>query len=177
MGVSLKELLDRLDGYSSRIPLDDLAAMLRGFEPEWDALRPFQRFHPQRYLRNLLRGSDVYHALLLCWRAGQRSPIHDHRGSNCAFRVLAGTATESTFQRTEQGLIYPTGSCAWHAGDVCASRDADIHQVSNLDSGGDLLTLHLYSPPLLVMGQYSLQTMEASEFLDPVFEFSLGGGI
>jgi len=177
MNTTLTELLDQLDRYSSRVPLHALAEMLREFDPEWDDLQPFQQFDAGHYQRNLLRGNDVYHALLICWRAGQRSPIHDHRGSNCAFRVLRGTATESKFERTPRGLVYPTGSHDWHVSDVCASRDADIHQVSNLHGDDDLVTLHLYSPPLLVMGQYSLTTAEPTEFLDPVFEFSSGSGI
>jgi cysteine dioxygenase len=176
MDLSLEEMLTRLDCYSSHVPLRDLADMLRCFEPDWDALEPFLQFHPGRYQRNLLRGGDAYDALLICWQAGQRSPIHDHRGSNCAFRVLQGTATESTFQRTPRGLIYPIRSHDWTVADVCASRDADIHQVSNLHDE-DLVTLHLYSPPLRVMGQYSLQSTETTDFLDPVFEFSLGAGI
>lgn len=177
MKTSLTELLDQLDRYSSQVPLHALAAMLRDFEPDWNDLQPFQQFAPAHYQRNLLRGNDVYDALLICWRAGQRSPIHDHRGSNCAFRVLKGTATESIFERTDRGLVYPTSSRHWTVADVCASRDADIHQVSNLQGDDDLVTLHLYSPPLRVMGQYTLLSAETTEYLDPVFEFSLGSGI
>jgi hypothetical protein len=91
--------------------------------------------------------------------------------------VLRGTATESTFERTPRGLVYPTASHDRPVGHICASRDADIHQVSNLHGEDDLVTLHIYSPPLLVMGQYSLQTEGVTEYLDPVFEFSLGSGI
>ena len=38
-------------------------------------------------------------------------------------------------------------------GFICATQDQDIHQISNLQPGNaDLVTLHIYSPPLLVMG-------------------------
>ena len=42
----------------------------------------------------------------LCWRNGQRSPIHNHRGSNCGVKVLRGVATETTFARAANGMIY-----------------------------------------------------------------------
>jgi hypothetical protein len=47
-----------------------------------------------------------------------------------------------------------------------------------LQSGGtDLVTLHLHSPPLLVMGQYSLLDSAVSEFSDEVHAFAEGAGI
>ena len=65
------------------------------------------------------------------------------------------------------------------AGDVCASADDDIHQVSNLQAGSaDLVTLHIYSPPLLRMEVFSLETAGVREWDDPINDcFVLGGGI
>ena len=49
-------------------------------------------------------------------------------------------------------------------GAVVGSVDKDMHQVSNLQAGdADLVTLHVYSPPLLVMGTYSLHDRERGE--------------
>ena len=175
--LSLDQFLARLDEHRDQIPVETLVKELESLEIDWEILNSFLRYHPERYQRNLLRMGDSYHALLLCWKAGQRSPIHDHRGSHCGLRVLRGTATESTFLTTEQGLVYPSGSRDLAEGSICASVDSDIHQISNLQPTEDLVTLHIYSPPLLVMGQYSLMTAQVSDFVDPVFEYSLGGGI
>lgn len=175
--TSLDRLIDHLNSFTGQIPIDELLPALEQLEVDWPAIEPHLRFHHERYQRNLLAGSEHYHALLLCWKAGQRSPIHDHRASNCGFRVLCGTATESNFLKTEHGLVYPTGSRDLPQGSICASADADIHQVSNLHLTDDLVTLHIYSPPLLVMGQYSLMSTQVTDFVDPVFEYSLGGGI
>ena len=62
-------------------------------------------------------------------------------------------------------------------GSVLASEDIDIHQVSNLQDGGaELVTLHVYSPPLLVMGTYSLTDRTRGE--EPMLlEFSDAAGI
>lgn len=54
----------------------------------------------------------------------------------------------------------------------------DIHQVSNLQpNDAELVTLHVYSPPLFVMGTYSLTDPMRGEFRDPIFEFVAGTGI
>src|SRR5207249_2304648 len=120
----------------------------------------------------------AYQALLLCWRNGQRSPIHDHRGSNCGVRILSGVATETVFERNENGLVYATFSREMAEGSICANSDDDIHQMSNLQPGkADLVTLHIYSPPLLHMGTYSLTSPMVQEFFDPVFAFADGDGI
>jgi cysteine dioxygenase len=115
---------------------------------------------------------------VLCWRAGQRSPIHDHRGSSCGVKVIKGVATETFFDRTPHGHVYATGSRALNQGAVCGSQDDDLHQMSNLQAPGqDLITLHIYSPPLIVMGLYSLTETRVREFNDPVATLCDGAGI
>jgi cysteine dioxygenase len=176
--ITLDELFEELDQHDQRVPLDLLEERLKRLEIEWAGIHPFVRFAPDTYRRNLLRAGPAYHALILCWKNGQRSPIHDHRGSSCGVRVLRGTCTETIFRRAAGGHIVPTETHELTAGCCCASEDADIHQISNLASGGqDLITLHVYSPSLLVMGQYSLTNPGHVEFVEHVDEFAAGAGI
>ncbi|MDP6446161.1 MAG: cysteine dioxygenase family protein, partial [Pirellulaceae bacterium] len=164
--------------YTSHIPAEVLSRWVENCPLVADDLIPFRKFHPERYVRNLVHSKSVYHALALCWRNGQRSPIHDHRGSGCAVKVLAGSAVETLFETAPNGMIYPTSSRQLAVGSTCYSEDADIHQVSNLQAdGADLVTLHLYSPPLQRMNMYSMEG-EAAEFIDPINrEFASGAGI
>jgi cysteine dioxygenase len=62
-------------------------------------------------------------------------------------------------------------------GSVCASEDDNLHQISNLQDGdADLVTLHIYSPPLLHMGTYSITDLTRG--IEPMYlEFSDGAGI
>jgi cysteine dioxygenase len=94
-------------------------------------------------------------------------------------KVLRGVATETIFARAPNGMVLPLRSRDLPAGHTCASADADIHQVSNLQAGGaDLVTLHVYSPPLLRMEMFSLDTPVVREWDDPVNDpFAHGGGI
>jgi cysteine dioxygenase len=176
--ISIQELLAELDQFTERVPLDFLTEKMEQLEISMDDVRHVARFGTERYQRNLLHDGPGYQALILCWRAGQRSPIHDHRGSSCGVRVIEGVATETVFDRTHQGLIYATHSRELHCGAYCGSQDEDIHQVSNLQpNGSDLVTLHIYSPALLCMGMYSLTQPNVSEFRDPVVGFVAGDGI
>jgi cysteine dioxygenase len=65
--------------------------------------------------------------------------------------------TETRFDYTPNGHIKAVSSREYGVGSVIGSQDSDLHQVSNLQAGdGDLVTLHIYSPPLLRMNTYSL---------------------
>ena len=168
--------LDRVEG---PVPLSVIRAWLDDTRLTPADLTGYLVFRPDRYVRNLLRAGPAYQALVLCWRNGQRSPIHNHRGSSCGVKVLRGVATETVFAKAPNGLILPVRSRDLPPGHVCASADEDIHQVSNLQAGGaDLVTLHIYSPPLLFMNMYTLLDVAAARFFDPVNdEFVDGGGI
>ena len=173
------ESLRELEGYSGRIPLAVLQDWLVRTEVTLELVRPFLQFSPDRYVRNLLHAGPSYQALVLCWHSGQRSPIHDHRGSSCAVKVISGVATETVFTPGPNGMLYATGSRQLVAGDGCATQDSDVHQISNLQPDGtDLVTLHIYSPPLFRMNMYSLLDAKVQQFFDPVNEeFFSGSGI
>jgi len=178
MHITLDEWFTQLDKFQDRIPLDVLLRGVKQLRLDPAEIEPFVQFSPERYRRNLMRAGPAYHALILCWLDGQSSPIHDHRGSACAVRVICGEATETTFGLSDEGHVFPVRTRQLSEGFVCATEDLDIHQLSNLQPGkAGLVTLHLYSPPLLVMGQYSKTSSLMTEFNDEVHVFAQGAGI
>ena len=92
-------------------------------------------------------------------------------------RVLRGVATETLFEFTPQGHVKATFSRDHLPGSVCGSEDDDLHQISNLQDGdADLVTLHIYTPPLLQMGTYSITDLKRGT--EPMYlEFCDGAGI
>jgi cysteine dioxygenase len=179
MPDSLEHLFADLDRQGGPLPLPVILDWLDESRLTAGQLSHYLVFHRDRYVRNLVHAGPAYQALVLCWRNGQRSPIHNHRGSSCGVKVLRGVATETVFTRAPNGMVVAERSRDLPPGHTCASADDDIHQVSNLQSGGaDLVTLHVYSPPLLRMEMFSLETPTVREWDDPVNEiFVLGGGI
>lgn len=175
--MTLDDLVAYLDELRQPAELDELVAWLGDLAVDAGVVAAHIRFSDRGYTRNLLCNGTWYHLLVLCWKNGQRSPIHDHAGSRCGVRVLRGTATETKFERAGNGHIKAVGSCDLPPGSICASQDTDIHQVSNLQPGSaDLVTLHVYSPPLLWMGTYSLT--DATRGQEPMLvEFYDAAGI
>lgn len=148
---ALAILLESLDGLDAPADEHQLKALLDEVEITLEDVCDHAEFAGDCYARNLVSRSPHYELLVLCWRSGQRSVIHDHAGSVCGFKVLRGTATETTFVPTECGgkLVKPVRSIEHKEGEVVVSVDADIHQVSNFQPAGeDLVTMHIYTPPL-----------------------------
>jgi cysteine dioxygenase len=179
MGSAIEAAFESLDRIDGQLPLPAIMDWLRADPLALRDLARYLVFNPARYVRNRVHDGPAYQALVLCWRNGQRSPIHNHRHSRCGVKVLSGVATETLFARAPNGLVVPVGSRDLAPGHTCASEDDDIHQVSNLQAGGaDLVTLHIYSPPLLRMEVFSLDTPAVREWDDPVNDpFTHGGGI
>jgi len=175
--TALEPLFEYLDGLHDRPPLAELTARVSRLQIQCEDVAEFVRFSEQGYMRNLVRAGPWYNVLVLCWKNGQRSPIHDHAGSVCALRVLRGVLTETLFEFTPNGHVKATLSRDFDAGSVVASQDSDLHQVSNLQAGtADLVTLHVYSPALELMGKYSLT--DRTRGVEPMLmEFAAAGGI
>lgn len=151
----LKKLLDYLDGLEGRAPLADLERLLNELEITGDDLRAWKLFGVNAYKRNTIARTDHFELLALCWRSGHATPIHDHRGSSCAFKVIEGVGCEIRFETTGCCFVAPTGNVRMEKGYVCAAEDEDIHQIVNTQGeGDDLITLHIYTPALKKIGTY-----------------------
>ena len=165
------DIFATLDRFEGVVPMPAILDWLRRPPITLEDVRHVMVFSPDRYVRNLLHAGAAYHVLVLRWRSGQRSPMHNHRGSGCGVRVLQGVATETTFIHAPNGMIFAAGSREMRQGHIMGSIDADIHQVSNLQANrADLVTLHVYSPPLTQMEIFSLETPEARLWDTPINE-------
>src|SRR5471030_1205402 len=174
----LQPLIQYLDGLSGRASIERLRALLEQTDVTLDDLREFVQFDGEHYRRNLVCMGEWYEIIVICWQSGQRSPIHNHAKSTCGLKVLGGVCTETVFDHSPCGQVVALHSSHLTAGHICSSQDTDTHQVSNLQGAGhNLVTMHIYSPPLRAMQKFSIMGRHAEEWRPPVFEFAQGAGI
>jgi len=154
-GLSLSELVAELERRETPPPLELMNEWLQHARLSAADLEPFIGFKEGNYWRHPVFRNDSIEMLVLCWRPGQRTPIHDHNGSVGAVLVHKGIVWESNFEfREPEGLHYHSGR-EYGAGQVTTADVPDIHQLGNPDvSEQDLITIHLYSPPLGVLHTY-----------------------
>lgn len=151
----LAKLIAYLDTLSARADLTTLDRLLRESEITRADIETACSFGQRGYRRNTISSSPWYELLALCWRSGHCTPIHDHRGVSCAFRVVEGTGTELRFTVSPSGLVCPQAAISMQPGYICSADEPDIHQVCNMQTPGtDLITLHIYSPPIHRMNTY-----------------------
>jgi cysteine dioxygenase len=145
----LIELLSGWDSFAGPLPEDLIRSGLARLSLDRDALRGCVHFNERTYQRNLIHHTANCEILVLCWRSGQRSPIHDHGESACGVLVVEGMATETSFLGDGTGKMIVSRSRRMPVGSIVVSRGSDIHQVANLENpGADLISLHVYSPRL-----------------------------
>ncbi|MBS0658357.1 MAG: cysteine dioxygenase family protein [Verrucomicrobia bacterium] len=174
----LLPLVEYLDQLRSRADLKRLEALLAQSQATLEDVRDFVHYDPGHYTRNLVCRGTWYEILVICWLSGQRSPIHNHAQSTCGLKVLEGICSETVYAPSPCGQVVPLRTTEKFAGEICATEDDDTHQVSNLQGPGEnLVTLHIYSPPLRKMKKFSITGGVASDWEPPVLEFAGGEGI
>jgi cysteine dioxygenase len=122
----------------------------------------------EAYTRNLIATDDAtFTLMLLCWRAGASSPVHNHPQSECLMRMLRGSVRETRYRLREEARGDAPAACplvrlcetTLVVGDVaCINDSIGLHRVENPHASDVAWTLHLYMPPY----QSSLCFEEAS---------------
>ncbi len=173
---SLVALTERLAALEQTPSLEELCGWLERLQFSRAEILPFIGFKTHTYARHRVFRNEHAELLVLCWRPGQRTPIHDHNGSHGAIRVYEGVMWETNFTLEEgRGLAYHSGR-EYTGGQITGAAVPDIHQIGNPDvSGQDLITLHLYAPPLGVLNTYKVGSREVGHYSPN--EFMDGAGI
>ena len=136
---------------------DELLELARGVDLSTLELGACRRFNEQRYARNTVFENEHFELVVICWRPGQASAVHDHGESFCLYLVVDGEFEERLFELDAGGEPKQTGVRRWETGQITIAGGADIHQIANT-TDCDLATIHIYSPPL----------KQTSKFFTPV---------
>jgi predicted metal-dependent enzyme (double-stranded beta helix superfamily) len=147
--------------------LESFVNDLAGYPELWIDLVKHDR--TQRVYEELFSDDHVT-AWLICWMENHDTGFHDHDISCGAVAVVSGRVCEERLT-----LDGPPTDAAFKAGESFHFSPTDIHRVRHT---GDTptVTLHVYSPPLLSMGAYTVggegqlerQTVPSSEELRPL---------
>jgi cysteine dioxygenase len=154
--LSLSELIEYIAHLSSLPTVAEIKSKFASLALRQRDYEPYRLFTEKKYARNLLARSEFAEMLMLCWRSGQRTPIHDHGGSIGVVMVVEGALTETMYEVKPEGQVRPYNTHRWNPGGITGAEVEDVHQLLNLQPPGrDLVTLHCYSPPLTVLNTFS----------------------
>jgi cysteine dioxygenase len=146
--MNLAGTIEELKHSARGMVLPDLRKLIMGLKPDPSEVAAYIQFTENHYARNLVYKTPDFEVLVLCWRSGQRSPIHDHGSSICTVYTLDGTLSADNYRKTPAGHIRADYSEDFKPGSVLSIQTTEIHQVSNLQDSSDLVSLHFYLSPL-----------------------------
>ena len=155
--ITFKELVAKLQNQTTPPNLEEINDWLSRVDIKDADLEPSLGFKEGIYWRHRVCRNESTEMLVICWRPGQKTPIHDHNGSHGVVRVQKGLMWETMFTYDDQrGLCYKSArECP--TGEVTGAGVPDIHQLGNPEvSGQDLVTIHVYAPPLGVLKTYKV---------------------
>jgi len=121
-------------------------------------------FDDKTYARNLICLTPRFEVLVMCWKPGQLSVVHDHLDSFATIRVFRGTLYNEFYRRVDDGSkegyakLEPTterldGAGAWVNMDL-----EGVHKMGNrADATEDLVTLHFYAKPLREINVFDVE--------------------
>lgn len=167
---SLVAVRDKLLALPHPYTRDAVEAAVSGLDLTRNEIEPYLNFSASGYTRTLFYRGPRFEILVLCWKDGQCSPIHDHAASICSMAVVEGVATTENY-RIRDGraacAISPgehiplamTDAEVGRTGHVVTVIGGDIHRVRNLQGdGSDLITIHFYLPPIPSMRCFDPET-------------------
>ncbi|MCM3690476.1 cysteine dioxygenase [Neobacillus niacini] len=139
--ADLKDALLQID-----IKLEDLAQL-----PEPSEGKP--------YNRKLLYKNDEVELLVMNWSQLECAP-HDHGNSHGWIQVISGTSLNSVYEVKGNSLPKELFYQYHHEGQYFYAPKKAVHKMQ-ASNHTDMVTLHLYSPPISGMIVYDLQKCAA----------------
>ena len=123
-------------------------------------------FNDDPYTRIPIYKNNDFEIVLICFKEGQTSSVHHHRGSNCVVKVIQGKVLETLFAEQDDGLT-PMDNHVLKEGEISGLEGKQVHQLCNISKNGTVL-LNFYSPPFEInqcttSGQSSEQVLLESQ--------------
>jgi len=163
-GLTLERFIVEMERQQAGLTHERLMALMHRLAISDELIESRTCFAPETYARNLVCRTGAFELLVLCWHPGHESTIHDHAGSLNAIGVYRGELTSRVFIPAGGGPV-GTGPAELvsedrvRGGGWTGVDRTGIHQLANT-AAHDLVTVHLYAPPLMELGVYSTEAAE-----------------
>jgi quercetin dioxygenase-like cupin family protein len=148
LAAATRELIPAASTMSA-VDLEQIAIAIRDRPEVWEPLLVIDA-HRRRY--RLLFEDERTDIWVLCWMPGQSTGFHDHDVSDVGIAIAQGMVVE-------RQLRLPTGATSFELrpGDTRQGPAGYIHSVAH-GEGIPAVSIHCYSPPLMRVGQYRVDS-------------------
>jgi cysteine dioxygenase len=156
LSVSLSHTSPLPAGDFEKVDWARIKAIMEAYDATGDDWQEYQSWHlDKNYSRTLIATDDkMFTLMLLCWKPGKYSAIHDHSGVQCHLRVVQGQVEEVQYEMPNDGEVdsgsvdmVQMSASTLVPGEVGFINDSiGLHKIGN-PTEEKSVTLHLYTPP------------------------------
>ena len=111
-GISSIDILaDKIDERMNHLDsLSDVFSLLDDYDgTDW---RSYVNFSNKSYNKILVKRTKNIDLYIICWKAGQKTKIHDHPDRGCLMKILQGQLQENIFSFIEPGKDSSSSTCS-----------------------------------------------------------------
>jgi cysteine dioxygenase len=143
--MQFKELIHTLIKFLNDKKYDEIPTLLSHYKSnriEWSSFAIQDYNNDTQYTRNrIFYHPEIGEILLIIWKEGRKSPMHDHKGSNCYVKIIYGQIKENieTIENIENEKKFTTNQISF------INDSIGRHQMSNLNNDDISVSLHVYS--------------------------------
>jgi cysteine dioxygenase len=169
--VTIDSLVEKLKSLEANpITTAGVLGVLDDLQVEDASVRRYAQWSDEKYMRHLLHRDELFEVILLCWKPGQRTPVHTHNGQLGWATLVQGELEVVNYtwhgcDRPENqnvvGIdclsggqkvdVRPTLTQRARPGGPVATvtKTQSIHQIScPAGSDGPAASVHIYSKPI-----------------------------
>ncbi len=139
--MNLTDIVLRLNQIEDFNNYEELYNLIYNYDS--DDYKEFIKYSPIHYNKIFLYSCYKFDLVLICWKRGQTTQIHDHPDYCCILKLLEGTLIEEDFKNNVDTLkIYDTKILK--SGSISSKKQNEIvHRIIPLEGS---VSLHLYIP-------------------------------
>lgn len=145
------DIIDSLDKLITALNTGEKAAydgLIRSMCLPIHVFKDYAFWSDSCYTRNCIVENEKFELILLCWEAGQITPIHNHGGEECWVKFIEGQFRENIYTENKAGELKMVKTINSGPNDVSYMIDfMGFHNLENL-SNKRSMSLHFYAKPI-----------------------------
>lgn len=115
----------------------------------------YATWNNEHYTRNCIARTANFELLLLCWQAGQETPIHSHNDQDCWVFLIDGSIVERQYKRSENNIpVITVTETMKESGSYYINDEIGLHSLHNSNKKR-AMSLHIYVNPIEECSYYS----------------------
>lgn len=107
----------------------------------------FAHFKEDGYARNCIIKTPKFELILICWKKGDRTPIHGHDKQKCWVYLVDGEMTELRY-KYDNGKLSESNRQQMKSRDLTYMQDSMGYHLLKNSEEQKAMTLHLYMNPV-----------------------------